>query len=224
MAFTDPLSLKQRGAGMAGALIIPGALGALFISSLAVTGVVKLPPMPRPQGVNIPLPPPPPPPEPEQAKPERATSNSQVYTPPRRLDVAKPDFTLDTTEVLPPPGDRIDTIVLPPLDDIGPPVRLPYKPVGVSPRNDPGSWVTADDYRSSWINRELTGSAKFDLTIASNGRVTGCRITQSTGHSALDEATCALIAKRARFTPATDAAGKPVAGSYSSSIRWVLPD
>lgn len=223
MAFTDPLSLKQRGAGMAGALIIPGALGALFISSLAVTGVVTLPPIPRPQGVNIPLPPPPPPPETDEKIPDTSRARSTVVVPVPPIDVGPRDLKIDTTPIIPEPIDTITRVVLPPLD-IRPSPGSGIKPLDAVPRNNPRSWVTADDYRSSWINRELTGSAKFDLAIAPNGRVTGCRITQSTGHEALDQATCSLIAKRARFTPATDAAGKPVAGSYSSSIRWVLPD
>lgn len=223
MAFTDPLSLKQRGAGMAGALIIPGALGALFIASLAVTGVVELPQIQRPQGVNIPLPPPPPPPEPVEKTPDNSQARSTMVAPVPPLDVGPRDLKIDTTPIIPDPIDTITRVVLPPLD-IRPTPGPGIKPLAAVARNDPGSWVTADDYRSSWINRELTGSAKFDLAIAPNGRVTGCRITQSTGHSALDEATCTLIAKRARFTPAIDAAGKPVAGSYSSSIRWVLPD
>jgi protein TonB len=54
--------------------------------------------------------------------------------------------------------------------------------------------------------------------------VTGCTITRSTGHAALDKATCDLVSKRGRFDAARDGNGKPVAGSYSNSVRWSIPE
>ncbi|MFZ9395351.1 MAG: energy transducer TonB [Erythrobacter sp.] len=223
MAFTDQTSLKHRGAGLAGATIIPAALGALLITGLAVTQIANRT-QPKPlTGVNVPLPPPPPP-KPDEATPERAAKNTQVYTPPRRIEAARPEFTIGSTDALPPQQDEIDKIVLPPVDGFSGTGGDLLKPVGASPRNDPGGWVTTDDYRSSWIARGMTGTARFELAIAPNGRVTSCRITRSTGHAVLDEATCRLITQRARFDPASDASGNVAAGSYSSSIRWFLPD
>ena len=84
--------------------------------------------------------------------------------------------------------------------------------------------MTESDYRTVWINREWTGTARFSLKINASGRVTGCEITRSTGHNALDNATCELIAKRARFNAATDANGQAVASTYSNAISWELPD
>jgi protein TonB len=221
MAFTDQKNLKQRSAGMAGALIIPGALGALLVTGLAVTGIVRPEPDTGFEGVNIPLPPPPPP-KPPETPPEQASSLPKVVTPvpPVRLDSSTVD--IDTTPILPPITSDVVRVV-PPID-LGPPAMPSIKPAIASPRNDPGQWVTTNDYRSSWILREYAGTARFDLSVSASGRVTDCRITRSTGHSALDDATCTLIAKRARFKPATDASGNKIAGSYSSAIRWVLPD
>jgi protein TonB len=54
--------------------------------------------------------------------------------------------------------------------------------------------------------------------------VKGCEVTASSGSSDLDAATCANVAKRARFNPATDESGARVAGSYSSAVRWEIPD
>src|SRR3546814_8691548 len=56
-----------------------------------------------------------------------------------------------------------------------------------APRNDPASWVTDSDYRSRWIREGLQGTAKFRLEIAASGKVSGCTITQSTGHAVLDQ-------------------------------------
>ena len=44
------------------------------------------------------------------------------------------------------------------------------------------------------------------------------------GHPALDAATCDLVTKRARFDAARDNTGKPVAGTYSNSVTWRIPE
>ena len=60
--------------------------------------------------------------------------------------------------------------------------------------------------------------------IGSNGRVNACEITASSGHAALDEATCKFVTRRARFEPATDSNGAKVVGSYSSKVTWRIPE
>jgi protein TonB len=54
--------------------------------------------------------------------------------------------------------------------------------------------------------------------------VADCSITQSSGSTALDTATCNIIRRRARYTPAKDQAGNPIAGTDSARIRWELPE
>jgi protein TonB len=49
-------------------------------------------------------------------------------------------------------------------------------------------------------------------------------VTGSSGSSALDQATCRLLSRRARYTPAKDSSGNPVADTDAGSIRWVLPE
>ena len=60
--------------------------------------------------------------------------------------------------------------------------------------------------------------------IAASGRVESCTITGSSGHPELDRATCELVARRARFDPAKDSSGAKVSGTYTSSVRWQLPE
>ena len=69
----------------------------------------------------------------------------------------------------------------------------------------------------------MAGKAKFRLEIAADGRVTSCTITGSSGYLALDQATCALVSRRAKFQPARGNDGEPVAGSYANTIDWQLP-
>ncbi|MEP5937269.1 MAG: TonB family protein [Erythrobacter sp.] len=216
-------SHANRPAAIAGVAGVHLGLGALIVVGLTVTGSL-------PDVYSGPLPtteyrdPPPPPPKP--AKQPEAAPNSVVYTPP------VPDFLpptpniIDTTPILPPMSDDIRLVIDPPSTNpgIGSGSGSNFQPTQVSPRNDPSRWLTDNDYRSIWIRKEMFGTASFMLEVGANGRVTNCSITKSTGHNALDQATCKLVAKRARFTPASDALGKPTQGAYSSSIRWVLPD
>ena len=175
--------------------------------------------------------PPPPPPKPEpQPQPDNAAPQTapDPYIPPRPDTITRDDAPIITaTDVLPP---RTDTVlidlpegpVVQPKPEPKPEPR--FNPVAAAPRNDPARWVTTDDYRSVWINRGLVGTARFRLDIAASGAVTGCTITGSTGHPQLDEATCDLVSKRARFKPSKGSDGQAIAGSYSSAVRWELPD
>jgi protein TonB len=79
------------------------------------------------------------------------------------------------------------------------------------------------DYPPEALRHRWQRTALFTVAIDPQGRVAGCTITRSSGHPVLDDATCALVARRARFAPSKDADGAPVAGTYSSQIAWRLP-
>ena len=72
-----------------------------------------------------------------------------------------------------------------------------------------GLCLTADDYPASAQAAGAEGTAQATLTIGPDGRVVACNITQSTGNSALDSATCNILRRRAKFTPARDSNGNP---------------
>lgn len=222
MAFTDRRNARDRGAGIAGVVVVHAGLAAILLAGLAVGEFT--PPVDRPIiGIDLKDPPPPPPPEP---KPERdpTPAQSTIVTPPIPDPLPQePDF-IHTTKELPPISDEIFLNDLPTIKNLGHAVTPGLKPVVAIPRNDPSRWVTDSDYKGRWALENMSGTARFRLEIADNGRVSDCRITKSTGYEALDQATCQLIAKRARFKPAKDEQGNATAGSYSSAIRWELPD
>ena len=68
---------------------------------------------------------------------------------------------VDATDIVLPTADLLPKVI--PLPTPGPSMRPTpaVEPVPARPRNDPGLWVTEADYRSSWINREWTGTARF---------------------------------------------------------------
>lgn len=92
-----------------------------------------------------------------------------------------------------------------------------------TPLGNPGQWVTTRDYPADALASRTQGTVNFSLVISPSGNVEACEIVVSSGSTLLDTATCSLVTARARFNPATDPAGHPVAGRYSNRVRWVVP-
>lgn len=95
-------------------------------------------------------------------------------------------------------------------------------PAGPVPLTDPRQWVTANDYPKDALIHDRKGMVKFDVSVDPVGKATECVVTQSSGHADLDKVSCDLMIQRARFHPATDAEGRPVAGRYSSKVNWTM--
>ncbi|MBV7259431.1 energy transducer TonB [Erythrobacter crassostreae] len=218
---------RANPAAMLGALGIPGGVGAVLVFGLAVTVAVPTPDPNPIATITNPDVVPPPPPEPTPETTEIARDTQTVVTPPTSPET---DFTFSDSPPITTFAES-DDFVIGPVEvvatggtgEIAPLPSLP-DPIGASPRNEPGRWVTDSDYRSNWIRREWSGVAGFAVTIDTKGRVNDCTITRSTGHAQLDERTCFLIEKRARFNPAKDSYGNPIAGTYRNSVNWRLPE
>jgi protein TonB len=72
------------------------------------------------------------------------------------------------------------------------------------------------DYPSELRGRLSQGAAPFVMfTVQPNGRVTGCRIYQSSGDPAVDEMTCRLVTARFVYRPAYNRRGEPVASQMA---------
>lgn len=84
-------------------------------------------------------------------------------------------------------------------------------------------YFSTDDYPPTAAARGAQGTSGFRLAIGADGAVTGCTITRSSGDSALDAATCAILLGRARYAPARDAAGRAIAGKDYGRVTWRLP-
>jgi protein TonB len=94
---------------------------------------------------------------------------------------------------------------------------------GVQPGAGRAGWVTSDDYPAQSLREGATGVVGISVAIGADGRVQGCEVTKSSGNAQLDDATCRLYARRAHFTPALDADGKPAVAHFTDRIRWQLP-
>jgi len=91
------------------------------------------------------------------------------------------------------------------------------------PTGNPGLWVTTNDYPAIALRENREGLVGFTLTVGTDGRVTSCQVTSSSGSPDLDDTACSLISQRARFTPAQNAKGKLQPGRYANRVRWQIP-
>lgn len=220
------ISPAARARSAAGVVAIHAMLGAGVVLGLTVTGTIP-PPTVIFEGTNIPEElPPPPPPEPTETI-EETTTDSVITAPERDWDLPI-DSSVPAEPMRPnfPDGVVLDPtpreIIIP-----GPPVPPPtplFDPVGPLPRNGPAGWITNNDYPSRALQRGWEGTAGYRLVVGSNGRVSECEITRSSGHSILDRETCDRLESRARFNPAKNNRGEDVVGTYTGQVTWQIPD
>jgi protein TonB len=157
------------------------------------------------------LPPPPPPPKDQPPPP--------IVAPPPPISFNAPAPQIETVTTPPPPAPVFTTAAPPP--PAPPPPR--FQPKQPAPKGSPGNWATSNDYPSRALREEREGVTGFRVSVGTDGKVTSCEVTRSSGSPDLDQATCDNVRRRARFQPATDGEGNPTTGSYSNSIRWVIP-
>lgn len=90
-----------------------------------------------------------------------------------------------------------------------------------APVESPGKWLRSSDYPTGALVNGENGLVRFRLDVEPDGAVSKCRILYRTNPDSFADLSCKLLQQRARFTPALDAAGKPVKSSYMSQIRWM---
>lgn len=113
----------------------------------------------------------------------------------------------------------------PPPPNDGPDSATPPSVTGVTPpRGNLASLFSAEDYPSSALRNDEEGIVRARLIVGVEGQVRECTVVRSSGSTALDDATCDIFIRRARFEPARDASGDAVEGSIvTPAIRWVIP-
>ncbi|MGH6697008.1 energy transducer TonB [Sphingopyxis sp.] len=237
MAYTGQVSRRQKLVSGGGALLAVGAVGLGLASGLDLNVVRKA----SDAIAAIALPAPPPPREevvPAKAPAEKASGKASaankhakaatIAAPPPKLPPIAPPIT-----AAPRPGAGNDASA------------------GATPNPGPGSgaggrgdgtgaggvgsgtgggtkavWRSGSirdrDYPREASRAKTGGAVEVRFTIEASGRVSGCRVTRSSGDASLDGTTCELIEERFRFKPATNAAGEPVASQYGWRQSWWL--
>ena len=219
MAYIDQDRSREKMVSGAISVAIVGAVGFGLVSGLAMS-VMREPTWLTP-AVQWKIPVPPPVKQPPEHK--QKTTDPKTTTDP-----------IPTPIPLPPvPG---------PVQRIPDPIPIPLPPIGLggggggstqlppvdhsaraTPRGDPGTWVTTDDYPPSAVRAGIEGRTSFRLDVGADGRPAGCTVITSSGSDDLDRTACRKLMGRARFKPALDSSGNPVASAYSGGVTWKLP-
>jgi protein TonB len=219
MAYADQTMSGNRVIALIIVALIHVVVGYALVTGLAHSAVKQIvervttvdveEPEPEPEET------PPPPPEPDTAPPP-------PVAPPAPININPAPVQIETQPRIPPPAPVVRIVPPPAAPAPPPPPRV--QPKDPEPRGNPANWATQNDYPRRALREERQGTTRFRVTVNTEGRVSDCQVTGSSGHPDLDEATCQNITRRARFRPATDGNGDPTTGSYSNSIRWVIPE
>ena len=203
----------NRTAAIIMVVVIQFALGYAIVTGLAYNVIKKAAEDLKTFNVEEEPPPPEPPPPPPKDMPDLPPPPT---TPPPLVQMNAPAPTIQI-QVAPPP-------MIPPVAPQPPPA--PPAPRKVSAAKAKGSLLglfSDEDYPASAQAAGAEGTAQASLTIGADGRVSGCSITRSSGNSALDAATCSILRRRAKFSPAIDSNGKPTSDTVSTPpITWRL--
>ncbi len=163
----------------------------------------------------------------EKKKEEPPPPPKKLDTPPPPIVAPPPPINVSTapppiqTVITPPPAPPPPVLAPPAAPPAPPPPRFTAK--GAVPKGNPSNWANANDYPSRALREEKEGVTRIRVSVSPDGRVASCDVTGSSGSDELDSATCSLITRRARFTPAMDGEGQPTAGSWTGAIRWQIP-
>ena len=224
MAYADQRMSTGRIWAIIIVALIHAVVGYAFVSGLAYKVVERVREDLKTFDVEEPPPPeeePPPPP------PDQPTQPPPISAPPV-LNRVQNQPTMQAPPPPPIPAPFNPAPPAPPAPIAAPPPAPPPPPPpprqAARPPQLRSGTITDDDYPASAIRAEAQGTTGIRVSVDANGRPSGCTVTRSSGNSALDSTACQLAQRRFRFTPAQDEEGNNVAGSFSRSIVWRLPD
>jgi TonB family protein len=84
----------------------------------------------------------------------------------------------------------------------------------------PSDWVTPNDIPSGNFPKDGRGRTDIAFQVGTDGSVSSCRVTESSGLPRLDDKLCQLITKRAGFLPAIDTAGIARTATATTAVTW----
>ena len=220
MAYADRNTSGSRAVSIVIVSIIVALFAWGFVNGLTFKYIKKQVEKLNTFDVQEPPPPPPdkPPPPPPEQQPQLQTP--PVVSPPPLVRVQSPPPPIQTQTAIPQAAPVV------PLAAAPGPVTPPAPPrvsQAAGLRGNPAEFFSDDAYPSDAREAGAHGRVVAKLTVGTNGRVTDCVITTSSGNASLDRTTCAISKRSVKFTPAKDENGNPLSSSYTLPVRWELP-
>jgi protein TonB len=84
-------------------------------------------------------------------------------------------------------------------------------------------WYSFEDYPESALRKGEQGMVVIGFTIDVTGRLTNCHVIRSSKYRDLDNVPCRVLAKRARFKPASNAEGQPGPTTGTTAMSFWTP-
>ncbi|MDB5707675.1 MAG: energy transducer TonB [Sphingomonas bacterium] len=215
MAYADRNVSGNRVVAIVIVSIIVAVMGYAFVTGLTYKYIKAV--NEKLKTFDVEEPPPPPPDEPPPPPPDQPLEPPPVVSPPPIVTTqAPPQIVMQTVQTPPPPAP------LPPPAPPAPPAP-PRISQAAGLKGNPAQFFGNDAYPSEAIRAGAQGRVVARLTVGTDGRVSGCVVTTSSGNSSLDDTTCRIARSRVRYTPAKDENGQPIVSSATLPVRWVLP-
>ncbi|RYE04130.1 MAG: energy transducer TonB [Sphingomonadales bacterium] len=237
-AYTDR---RSRALSATGALVLPALMILLLAQGLGV-GVVPAERRAM-QLIDFTIDPPPPEPEPERKR-ERTPREEGKAAPPnlvsRATEIAAPPPILPVPTVMPvaqaPAQGSEATSGAAPVAGPGTGAGGDGNGTGSGGAGDGSGGGGGTDLRllkgdlydsdyPDWAQQAgISGTVYFRFNVGTDGRVSNCTVTRSSGSARLDDLTCRLITKRFRYAPSRDARGRPYVDTVTGEQTWVNLD
>jgi len=93
----------------------------------------------------------------------------------------------------------------------------------VRPDRESLPWFMATDYPTYMLKQEKQNLVHVRLSVDRQGRPSACHIQQSTNQGIYDDRICKAYMRRARFFPALDKDGNPIASYYQLTVNFWIP-
>jgi len=217
MAYADQEMSGNRVVAIIIVALIHIALAYALVTGLAYSAAVQV--IERVTTIDVEEPPPPE--EPDEPPPPEPDAPPPPVAPPPPISIAPAPPPIVTQTEIPPPAPPV-AVINPPAPPAPPPAP-PSQARGATPKGQ-ARWARRiqENYPSRALREEVEGTVGVSVTVGANGRVSGCRVTRSSGSSVLDDAACKGMQRYARFNEALDDAGNPTSGSYSTAIVYRL--
>jgi protein TonB len=96
---------------------------------------------------------------------------------------------------------------------------VPASPMA-TPIITPAKWISGGPTNADNRRGRYRGSVVVQFTVQPVGRASNCTVVRPSGNPEMDTLTCRIVTDRARFTPARDAAGRPVDSQAHATYVW----
>ena len=107
-------------------------------------------------------------------------------------------------------------------------LRIAYKvsstdlaSIVTEPKAEVSAIFSTEDYPYEADSEGKGGTVGVLFWIEATGRVSTCEVIESSAPPVLEKATCNVLTKRAKYSPARDAAGRPLRAPSFTRVRWM---